>query len=100
KPVVALDAVGAVAPSPMEHTRYSGGESWRISCGLVGDDTTGHCSAGSDRPLEESARGNHVLRRRHVSVNDLTMPIDGSIDVVPIAADASVGLVDSPVSTN
>ena len=35
---------------------------------LVGDAPTRRCPAGSDRPLEEPARGNRVARCRHVRI--------------------------------
>src|SRR6266536_1427789 len=83
----------------MEHAGYSRSEGWRIAGGLVGDDPARRRPAGSDRTLEEPARRNRVARRRYASIDDLTTPIDGSIDVVPTAADPSVGLVHSPVRT-
>src|SRR6266852_4099535 len=56
--------------------------------------------AGSDCPFEEPARGNHIACRRHVRIDYLATLVDAAIDVVPAAADPSVGLVDSPVLTH
>src|SRR6266511_4322207 len=75
-------------------------EGWRVSGGFVGDDTTRCRAARSDRLLEEPARGNCVAGWRHIYIHDLTDPVDGSIDVMPTAANASVGLVDPPVWTD
>jgi hypothetical protein len=46
------------------------------------------------------ARGHNVALRRHVRIDYLTTLVDGSLEVVPAAADPSVGLVYSPVRTH
>src|SRR3982074_2772165 len=84
----------------MEGTGHGHSEGRWIAGGLVGDDPTWRCPAGGDRPLEEPACGHHVPRRRDVGVHDLTTPVDGAVDVMPTAADPSVGLVHSPVWTH
>src|SRR6266536_5379523 len=99
KPMVSLDTVGAVAAGPMSNARHCRGQRRRVRGGLVSDDVTRHCPAGSDGALEEPARSYRVARWRHVCIDNLTTPIHSSIDVVPTAADPSVGLVDSPVGT-
>src|SRR6266568_1050531 len=56
-------------------------------------------------PLETMARskepagGHHVARRRHVGIDDLAEFVDGAVDVMPAAANSSVGLVHAPVRT-
>src|SRR6266542_1961513 len=100
KPMVALDAVGSIPPGPMQNARHCRGQRGRIADCLVGDDPTWRRSTGGDGLLEERARGNQVACGRHIGVYDLSVAVDGAIDVVPTAADASVSLVNSPIEPN
>src|SRR6266542_825942 len=98
--MIALDAVRPIPTGPMQNARHRRGQRWRIGSGLVGDDPTWRRAAVGDRPLEEAARRRHVACRRHIGVHYLAVLVDGAIDVVPAAADPSIGLVDSPVLTD
>ena len=60
----------------------------------------GRHSTGGDGLLEEPARGNQVACGRHIGVYDLSVAVDGAIDVMPTSADASVSLVNSPIEPN
>src|ERR1700716_2841217 len=95
--MVALDAIGAITPGPMSDAGHSRGESWSIAGGLVGDDPAGCRPSRSDGPFEEGTRRHHVSGRCDIRVDNLTTAVNGAINVVPTAADASVGLVDSPI---
>ena len=50
----------------------------------------------TDRAAEEPARGDGVAALRHVHVDDLTMVIDGAVDVTPHAPHLHIGFVDEP----
>jgi hypothetical protein len=69
------------------------GEGWRISGGAVADNPARRHPAGGFGSLEEPACGKRVACRRHVRIRDLAVAFDGSIDVMPMAADPSIGLV-------
>jgi hypothetical protein len=57
-------------------------------------------------PLQAMARSKkgtgrvYVACRRHVRIGDLAAAIDGAIDVMPVPANARVGLVHAPVWAN
>jgi hypothetical protein len=97
--VIAFDAIGAVAGSSMPyawHYRcHAGGYAPALSVmtrrGLV--------------PLEAIARSKKLRaatlsRWRHIGVDDLSVSVDGAINVVPAATDPSVGLVHAPARTH
>jgi len=50
----------------------------------------------TDRALEEPACGRHVAARGQEEVNGLAQPFDGSVQILPLATHAHVGLVETP----
>jgi len=56
--------------------------------------------AGSNGLPKEPARGNYVASWRDIGINYLSVSVDGAVDVMPTATNASIGLVHAPVQTD
>src|SRR5215470_872639 len=85
KPMVTFDAIGAVAASSMQHTRYRRRKRRWVRPGLVGDDAPWGRLAGRNGLFKERARSNHIACRGDVGINDLSVSVDGAVDVMPAA---------------
>jgi hypothetical protein len=67
-----------------------------VDRGRVGDHLAGRDLERGDGPLEESPGRGGISASRHEHVDDLSVLVDGPVDIAPDAVDLDVRLVDVP----